>query len=89
MVGQQVDDPTMRARSPARRIVLAGDRESAGAHAAAAARPVRRPYRTCRRLLYRKFFYVFTCEYCFSHYVALFFMLRPAIACSFPTGAAW
>ena len=49
-----------------------------------AARPVRRPYRTCRRLLYRKFFYVFTCEYCFSHYVALFFMLHPAIACSFP-----
>ena len=23
----------------------------------------------------RKFFYVFTCEYCFSHYVALFFLL--------------
>ena len=22
----------------------------------------------------RKFFYVFTCEYCFSHYVALFFL---------------
>jgi hypothetical protein len=25
--------------------------------------------RTCRRLLPRKFFYLFTCEYCFSHYV--------------------
>lgn len=25
--------------------------------------------RTCRRLLSRKFFYLFTCEYCFSHYV--------------------
>ncbi|MFN8310828.1 MAG: hypothetical protein U0T73_12775 [Chitinophagales bacterium] len=25
-------------------------------------------------LLARKFFYVFTCEYCFSHYVALFFI---------------
>lgn len=23
----------------------------------------------------RKFFYVFTCEYCFSHYVTLFFLL--------------
>ena len=28
---------------------------------------------TCRRLAERKFFYVFTCEYCFSHYVAAFF----------------
>jgi len=27
--------------------------------------------RTCRRLVQRKFFYIFTCEYCFSHYVAL------------------
>ncbi|MCU1328782.1 MAG: hypothetical protein JWN34_4152 [Bryobacterales bacterium] len=26
------------------------------------------------RLLERKFFYVFTCEYCFSHYVALGFI---------------
>jgi hypothetical protein len=25
----------------------------------------------CRRLYERKFFYVFTCEYCFSHYVAV------------------
>lgn len=24
----------------------------------------------CRTLLARKFFYLFTCEYCFSHYVA-------------------
>ena len=28
----------------------------------------------CRPLLVRKFFYLFTCEYCFSHYVALFFL---------------
>ncbi|MDB5293897.1 MAG: hypothetical protein JWL69_5138 [Phycisphaerales bacterium] len=28
----------------------------------------------CRRLFTRKFFYLFTCEYCFSHYAALFFM---------------
>jgi hypothetical protein len=25
---------------------------------------------SCRRLYQRKFFYLFTCEYCFSHYVA-------------------
>lgn len=24
----------------------------------------------CRLVAYRKFFYLFTCEYCFSHYVA-------------------
>jgi hypothetical protein len=29
----------------------------------------------CGRLLERKFFYVFTCEYCFSHYVALGFLV--------------
>lgn len=28
-----------------------------------------------QRLLSRKFFYVFTCEYCFSHYVTIFFLL--------------
>jgi hypothetical protein len=27
--------------------------------------------RTCTQLLQRKFFYVFTCEYCFSHWVTL------------------
>ena len=26
---------------------------------------------TCRRLIERKFFYLFTCEYCFSHWVTL------------------
>jgi hypothetical protein len=26
---------------------------------------------TCRNLLTRKFFYLFTCEYCFSHWVTL------------------
>ncbi|MER3427649.1 MAG: hypothetical protein C4334_06055 [Pyrinomonas sp.] len=31
--------------------------------------------RACRRLLERKFFYLFTCEYCFSHYVAAFILL--------------
>ena len=27
--------------------------------------------KNCNRLVKRKFFYVFTCEYCFSHYVTL------------------
>jgi len=30
---------------------------------------------TCRRLVERKFYYLFTCEYCFSHYVAIFFLI--------------
>ncbi len=29
----------------------------------------------CKTLLARKFFYLFTCEYCFSHYVTLFFII--------------
>jgi hypothetical protein len=29
----------------------------------------------CRKLFERKFFYLFTCEYCFSHYVAILFLL--------------
>ncbi len=28
-----------------------------------------------KTLLERKFFYLFTCEYCFSHYVTLFFLI--------------
>jgi len=28
----------------------------------------------CRNFLARKFFFIFTCEYCFSHYVAAFFL---------------
>lgn len=28
----------------------------------------------CRRWYERKFFYLFTCEYCFSHYVAALFL---------------
>jgi hypothetical protein len=31
--------------------------------------------RDCRSLVGRKFFYLFTCEYCFSHYVTLAFLL--------------
>ena len=30
---------------------------------------------SCRGLYSRKFFYLFTCEYCFSHYVTAFFLL--------------
>lgn len=29
----------------------------------------------CRNFLQRKFFYLFTCEYCFSHYVAAFILI--------------
>lgn len=29
----------------------------------------------CRRVLERKFFYVFTCEYCFSHWVTLLLLI--------------
>ena len=29
---------------------------------------------TCRPTYLRKFFYLFTCEYCFSHYVSLVFI---------------
>jgi hypothetical protein len=30
--------------------------------------------KSCQRLYSRKFFYLFTCEYCFSHYVTAFFL---------------
>ena len=30
--------------------------------------------KTCRSLWQRKFFYLFTCEYCFSHYIVLIFL---------------
>lgn len=33
-----------------------------------------RKSQNCRSLLKRKFFYLFTCEYCFSHYVSAFFI---------------
>ena len=33
-----------------------------------------RQSRQCRWLFQRKFFYVFTCEYCFSHYLAALFL---------------
>ncbi len=30
--------------------------------------------KTCNKIYKRKFFYLFTCEYCFSHYVAAVFL---------------
>lgn len=30
---------------------------------------------SCRRLFERKFFYLFTCEYCFSHYIVVVFLV--------------
>ncbi len=30
--------------------------------------------KTCKTLLQRKFFYLFTCEYCFSHYITIIFL---------------
>jgi len=29
----------------------------------------------CKNILEQKFFYLFTCEYCFSHYIALAFLI--------------
>lgn len=29
----------------------------------------------CQKWYQRKFFYLFTCEYCFSHYVTIFFLI--------------
>lgn len=31
--------------------------------------------KTCRRIYARKFFYLFTCEFCLSHYVAAAFLI--------------
>src|ERR1700681_1981685 len=31
--------------------------------------------KTCRTIFVRKFFYLFTCEYCFSHYVTAIFLV--------------
>jgi hypothetical protein len=29
---------------------------------------------SCRKMVERKFFYLFTCEYCFSHYITVLFL---------------
>ncbi|MGV3697026.1 hypothetical protein [Flavobacterium sp.] len=33
-----------------------------------------RKSRFCKTIIQRKFFYLFTCEYCFSHYVTVLFL---------------
>ncbi len=40
--------------------------------------------RTCRRIYERKFFYLFTCEYCFSHYVTVIFLIITRYKLLFP-----
>jgi hypothetical protein len=35
----------------------------------------KRRSQSCRRWYERKFFYLFTCEYCFSHYIAATFLV--------------
>jgi len=39
---------------------------------------------SCRHWYQRKFFYLLTCEYCFSHYVAGFFLLITRFKLLFP-----
>jgi hypothetical protein len=38
----------------------------------------------CKSLVQRKFFYLFTCEYCFSHYVTILFLLLSGYHLLFP-----
>jgi hypothetical protein len=39
---------------------------------------------SCRKLLERKFFYLFTCEFCFSHYVTAIFLAITRFKLLFP-----
>lgn len=43
-----------------------------------------RKSKDCRTVFQRKFFYLFTCEYCFSHYVTLFFLFITQYHLLFP-----
>jgi hypothetical protein len=38
----------------------------------------------CKRLYQRKFFYLFTCEYCFSHYVTILMLLMTNFTLIYP-----
>jgi hypothetical protein len=40
--------------------------------------------KVCRRIYERKFFYLFTCEYCFSHYVTAAFLIITRYKLLFP-----
>jgi hypothetical protein len=39
---------------------------------------------SCKTLPERKFFYLFTCEYCFSHYVTLLFLVMTRFTMLYP-----
>jgi hypothetical protein len=39
---------------------------------------------TCKPLVTRKFFYLFTCEYCFSHYVTALFLVLTRFKMLYP-----
>jgi hypothetical protein len=43
-----------------------------------------RESKTCRRIYARKFFYLFTSEYCFSHYVTAAFLVMTRYKLLFP-----
>ncbi len=45
--------------------------------------------KTCRSLVERKFFYLFTCEYCFSHWVALGFLILADFKLLFDDWRGW
>jgi hypothetical protein len=40
--------------------------------------------KNCERLVQRKFFYLFTCEYCFSHYVTAAFLILTRFRLLYP-----
>ena len=44
----------------------------------------KRRSQNCRRWYERKFFYLFTCEYCFSHYIAAAFLVITRFKLLFP-----
>jgi hypothetical protein len=44
----------------------------------------KRKAETCGPAVVRKFFYLFTCEYCFSHYVAIFFLIVTRFTLLYP-----
>ena len=44
----------------------------------------KRRSQNCRRWYERKFFYLFTCEYCFSHYIAAAFLIITRFKLLFP-----
>ena len=43
-----------------------------------------RKSQTCHNIVQRKFFYLFTCEYCFSHYIAAAFLVITRFTLLYP-----